>query len=134
MSKKYKIVMIGGRRCGKTTVLSKIKQHFNNVLQHESDDIEKDNLLRLLASTGEITKLNNAQECINNLFSEHNAYDEFPIDENANEDSTTTTFDLKPLRGRGSLSIEFKDIPGEWCSNVGGTDKENKMEVVKNDY
>lgn len=131
MATEYKIMMIGGRRCGKTTILSKIKQHFNNVLQHEADDIEKDNLLRLLAPTGEITKLNNAQECINNLFSEHNAYDEFPIDENANSAQTTTTFDLNQLQGSGSLSIKFTDIPGEWCSYVEGVNKENHMEDVK---
>lgn len=128
-----KIVMLGGRRCGKTTILSKIKQHFNEVLHHGADEADKNDLLSLIPPTGEITKLNNAQDCINELFSSvENCYQEFAIDENASNDKTVTTFKLNPLQGKGSLSLEFTDIPGEWCSYVEGYSKENKLNDVKN--
>lgn len=92
-----KIVMLGGRRCGKTTILSKIKQHFNEVLHHGADEADKNDLLSLIPPTGEITKLNNAQDCINELFSSvENCYQEFAIDENASNDKTVTTFKLNP--------------------------------------
>ncbi len=110
--------MIGGRRCGKTTILSKIKQHFNEVLHHGADEEEKNDLLRLLSETGEITKLNNAQDCINQLFEEHEWHEEFPVDENPSKDKTVTTFKLEPLKGNGSLLLEFTDIPGEWVSYI----------------
>ncbi len=133
MAATLKIMMIGGRRCGKTTILSKIKQHFNEVLHHGADDTVKNDLLSLIPPIGEITKLNNAQDCINELFSSvENCYQEFAIDENANKEKTTTTFRLDPLQGRGSLLLEFTDIPGEWCSYVEGHSEENHMEDVKN--
>lgn len=128
-----KIMMIGGRRCGKTTILSKIKQHFNEVLHHGADEEYKNDLLSLIPPTGEISKLNNAQDCINSLFySVEDCYQEFAIDENPSNGVTTTTFKLNPLLGRGSLALEFTDIPGEWCSYIEGFSKENHLEDVKN--
>ena len=132
MAATLKIMMIGGRRCGKTTILSKIKQHFNEVLHHGSDDAVKNDLLSLIPPTGEITKLNNAQDCINDLFSSvENCYQEFAIDENASNDKTVTTFKLNPLKGNGSMLLEFTDIPGEWCSYIEGYSEKNHMEDVK---
>ncbi len=127
-----KIMMIGGRRCGKTTILSKIKQHFNKVLHHEAEDEIKNDLLTLLTPIGEITRLNNAQDCINDLFTQaENPFEEFSIDENPSDNKTITTFQLDPLRGAGSLSLEFTDIPGEWCSFIPGHTDTNHLEDVK---
>lgn len=125
-----KIMMLGGRRCGKTTILSKVKQHFNEVLHHGADDAEKNDLLRLIPPVGEITKLNTAQDCINELFSTVDCYEEFPIDENPGKEETHTTFSLNPLQGNGSLSLDFTDIPGEWCSYIEGHSKKNKLADV----
>lgn len=122
--------MIGGRRCGKTTILSKIKQHFNEVLHHSTDESEQNDLLKLLPPTEMITELNNAQDCINELFSKIGCYDEFPIDENPSQNKTITTFSLNPLRGNGSMSLEFTDIPGEWCSYIEGFSAANHIEDV----
>lgn len=127
-----KIMMIGGRRCGKTTILSKIKQHFNKVLHHGAEDEIKNDLLTLLIPTGEITKLNNAQDCINDLFTQiGSSYEEFSIDENPNDNRTITTFQLAPLKGAGSLFLEFTDIPGEWCSFIPGHTETNHLDDVK---
>ena len=127
-----KIMMIGGRRCGKTTILSKIKQHFNKVLHHEAEDEINNDLLTLLTPIGEITRLNNAQDCINDLFTQiEKPYEEFSIDENPSDNKTITTFKLNPLRGAGSLSLEFTDIPGEWCSFIHGHTDTNHLDDVK---
>ena len=126
-----KIMMIGGRRCGKTTILSKIKQHFNEVLHHSATESVRNDLLRLNPPVGAITELNEAQNCINQLFSAIDCFDKFPIDENPSQDKTTITFSLDPLQGKGSMSLEFTDIPGEWCSYIAGISKGNHIgEVV----
>ena len=89
--------------------------------------------MTLLPPVGEITSLNKAEDCIFKLFKEHDAYDDFPIDENSTSEKSTISFKLEPLNGKGSLTFEFTDIPGEWCSNPpqqGGA-PDNHMEEVK---
>lgn len=125
---KLKIMMIGGRRCGKTTILSKIKKHFNEVLTHGPG--EGADLLSLITPLNGITELNNAQDCINGLFKNYREYEEFAIDENKSEGKTITTFNLVPIKGAGSLDLEFTDIPGEWCSFIPGYDNNNHLEDV----
>lgn len=127
----FKIFMVGGRRCGKTTILSKIKTHFNSVLQHTTDDAIQYNLLKLLPPVEDITKLNRAQDCINEMFRDIDCYTEFPIDENSTPGITTTTFKLNPLRGSGSISLEFTDVPGEWFSSVDEGNENHQREIVE---
>ncbi len=127
-----KIMMIGGRRCGKTTILSKIKQHFNEVLHHGPTEGEPNDLLRLNPPVGAITELNDAQSCINQLFFAIGRFDKFPIDENPSQDMTIIKFSLDPLRGKGSITLEFTDIPGEWCSYIDGISKGNHIGEVVN--
>lgn len=126
----FKILMVGGRRCGKTTILSKIKTHFNSVLHHTPDDEIKNDLLKLLPPVESITRLNSAQDCINNMFNDIDCYTEFPIDENPTSNISTTTFKLKPLSGSGSLSLEFTDVPGEWFSPIDNNNEKHQSEIT----
>lgn len=107
--------MMGGRRCGKTTLLATIRERFNKTLHH--DVHEGEDLLHLTTEVGEITHLNDALDVLNHYFSDdYDAFTEFPTDDNGGADATQTTFHLKSFRGRGELAICFTDVPGEWFS------------------
>lgn len=123
MAAKLNVFMVGGRRCGKTTVLSRIYDHFNEVLRHDAPG-EMDLLVSSLngADIPHITKANSA---IDAIFTEH-AYDEDFIveDYNPTQDISEISFILTPTRGRQNLSVCFRDIPGEWCNGKSADGKD----------
>lgn len=121
--------MMGGRRCGKTTLLATIRERFNKILHHDVD--EGEDLLRLTTEVGDITHLNDAMDALSHYFSDdYDAFSEFPTDDNPNGDATHTTFHLQPLNKEKGLDICFIDVPGEWFSRP---DKEQEIqEYIQN--
>lgn len=115
MTTDINVFMMGGRRCGKTTVLALIREHFNKVLHHEEN--EGNDLLRLVGEKGEITNLNDALDALACYFNgDYDPYTDFPVDDNQSTDTTTTVLKLSPISGKDSLRITFRDVPGEWFS------------------
>lgn len=115
MTTDINVFMMGGRRCGKTTVLALIREHFNKVLHHEEG--EGNDLLRLVGGVkGETANLNNALEALSKLF-KLDSYTDLTVDENSTADTSTTVLKLSAISGGDSLRITFRDVPGEWFSD-----------------
>lgn len=110
---KIKALMIGGRRCGKTTILANICKNANDVLHHAVD--EGNDLFRLNKDEKSINKLNKALKLIDEMFSNLSKYDEFPIDDNQTAEESTIELNLQPLNRGEALTLSFTDIPGEFC-------------------
>lgn len=110
---KIKALMIGGRRCGKTTILANICKNANDVLHHASD--EGNDLFRLNKDEKSINKLNKAIKLIDEMFADLSKYDEFPIDDNQTATESTIELNLQPLDRGAALTLSFTDIPGEFC-------------------
>lgn len=115
---KIKVLMIGGKRCGKTTVLAKIRNNFNQILHHDYN--EGNDLFTLITPPDKIAHLNAAEQSVINLFHSENInpYGKFIINDNLTKDISITQFRLSPLTkgfNREGIEIEFTDIPGEWC-------------------
>ena len=117
---KIKVLMIGGKRCGKTTVLAKIRRNFNDVLHHGVN--EGNDLFTLVTPPDQIAHLNAAEDCIINYFSgpDVDPYSKFVINDNPTTQPSSTRFSLRSL-GKGlnneRVEVEFTDIPGEWCND-----------------
>jgi len=107
--------MLGGRRCGKTTILANMCRNINEVLTHAPG--EGPTLFTLNKEPESIVKLNHAFDCINSLFENHNCYDEFIIDDNQTYEEGHIVLKLSPNDHCDSLKFDFIDIPGEWCVN-----------------
>ena len=110
---KIKALMIGGRRCGKTTILANICKNANEVLHHAVD--EGNDLFRLNKDEKSINKLNKALKLIDEMFSCLSKFDEFPIDDNQTAEESTIELNLQPLNRGEALTLSFTDIPGEFC-------------------
>ncbi len=115
---KIKILMAGGRRCGKSTILYNMHKESDLMLRHDKNDDTQTDLFRLLLDTRNIIKITSAQDFLIELFSEaggYNRYLDFPGDDTPSSDISTVRMELKPTNIFGeSLSLEFADVPGEW--------------------
>lgn len=112
------VFMMGGRRCGKTTTLALIRENFNNILHHD-DYNEGHDLFHLATEAGNIPHLNDAIEALAHYFSDdYDPYSEFTVDDNRGNDISETVMKLNPINKGESLTITFKDIPGEWFSDA----------------
>lgn len=115
MAAQLNVLMVGGRRCGKTTVLARIYDHFNEVLKHESPG-EK-NLLTSSLEAASIPHIVEAKSTILRIFSQHSFDQDFIVEDyNPTNDISEIKFKLNPTNGRQALSVSFRDIPGEWCN------------------
>lgn len=115
MAAKLNIFMVGGRRCGKTTVLSRVYRQFNSVLQH--DEPGGRDLFTLNLEAQNIPHVCAAENAIMSLFNEHGCFDDFIVEDyNPSPSMSEIKFKLQPMRGNTPLEVCFRDIPGEWCS------------------
>lgn len=130
MSAKLNIFMVGGRRCGKTTVLSRIYRQFDTVLHHGPG--EGPDLFSINLDTDDITHITDAESAVNSIFRDNEAYDVFPVEDyNPTNAMTENRFKLCPIKGGSSLPIGFRDIPGEWCNGtVIGEDGQRNPNMV----
>ena len=115
MAAQLNVLMVGGRRCGKTTVLARIYDHFNEVLKHESPG--ETNLLTSSLEASSIPHIDEAKNTILRIFSQHSFDQDFIVEDyNPTNDISEIKFKLNPTNGRQPLSVCFRDIPGEWCN------------------
>lgn len=130
MSAKLNIFMVGGRRCGKTTVLSKIYNQFNTVLHHGPG--EGPDLFSINLDINDIPHITSAESAVNSIFCDNGAYDVFPVEDyNPSYAMTENKFNLCPIIPGASLKVGFRDIPGEWCNGtVIGEDGQRNPNMV----
>lgn len=115
MDARLNVFMVGGRRCGKTTVLSRIYDHFNEVLRHDAPG--ETNLLTSSLQGSDIPHLEAARDAIYKIFYDNDYSSDFIVEDyNPTNDISEIQFKLTPSIGRQALSVCFRDIPGEWCN------------------
>ena len=114
-----KVLMMGGRRCGKTSVLAAMKQNFD-------EQCEKMGLNATYKGMGTLEVLEEKREEINDYFrgSENRT---FSPDSNPTEDMTTYSMSIDLKDKKGGVDIEFTDFPGEWLSTKNGTGYREKL-------
>lgn len=107
------VFMIGGKRCGKTTILSALDRQTNDAFQ------------------GAMSLVNDKQENFNHLYDARmhaeeyfNMQEEEPFpspDDNPTERECSYDFSLS-ITGRNSskLGLSFTDVPGEWFKQDSG--------------
>lgn len=119
---KIQVLMVGGRRCGKTSVLAAMKTNFENAFSQTNMDIFPDDLdtLDILATKNDEMKEYFIQ-----------AGDRtFVPDNNPTEDIMEYSFSVKISNKRNNLKVKFVDYPGEWLTDVSHRDK--IQEYMKN--
>ncbi len=105
------IMMLGGRRCGKTSVLASIEEQFDSVFGKTNLTIkalDEDTLVTLEQKRRETYK----------LYRTHKLNEPFPVDANPSEyiDEYELAIELKS-RPNGKIYMNFYDYPGEWLAN-----------------
>ena len=109
------IMMLGGRRCGKTTILANLCENIKSVLHHDAE--EKDQTLFTLNKEPEsMVRMRQALDVLDGYFDGHlKRYDEFVIDDNPSMQESHIKLTLQPTNHGDALKLDFIDIPGEWC-------------------
>ena len=115
------VLMIGGKRCGKTTVLASMKEETAKALAATT-------LTLTLSDTETERYLNDAIEVITDKMSAFDApLTRIEVDENPTSAERICTFQLS---GAGvNLPIYFHDIPGEWLEDEHMNDVVNLVKI-----
>lgn len=109
------ILMLGGRRCGKTTILANMCRNIKSVLHHDATDNDQ-TLFTLNKEPEAMVKIQHAIDLLDGYFDGHlKRYDEFVIDDNPSDVESHITLTLRPTNHGDGLKLDFVDIPGEWC-------------------
>lgn len=109
MNKNYlKVLMVGGRRCGKSTVLASMLKRANNTFQDT----------RLSITPKDPDRFNAFQQKINaiedNYFYDFDPFDTVKISNEGSQEKANYIFELTLNGTKEKLTIEFIDVPGEW--------------------
>ena len=117
------VMMFGGRRCGKTSVITAMSRNFEDVFGATSDlSIAEDDFDTMVA-------IEEKEQDINSFFQKR-PYGEFNTDGHPTADGTEYLFDLQ-IKGKSSkrdhITLSLYDFPGEWLAS---NDKE-KFELLK---
>lgn len=123
MSQKISILMVGGKRCGKTTVLASLDNQSNKVFNG------KMTLDKAQAKT--ISVLQNKVSEMNDYFVDAEPQDFFYPDDSPNSEEVSYEFSLKITgKNKTGVSMEFIDVPGEWFKqgNIGNDSAKNRIE------
>lgn len=108
---KVQVMMVGGRRCGKTSVLAAMKRNFE-------DQFADSNLTISYADLDTLSTLEEKNDEIADYFS--GAYNRtFTPDSNPTDDIKKYTFSIGIADKRGRISVDFIDYPGEWLADNG---------------
>lgn len=112
---KIQVLMVGGRRCGKTSVLAAMKTNFENAFSQTNMDIFPDDLdtLDILATKNDEMKEYFIQA----------GNRTFVPDNNPTEDIMEYSFSVKISNKRNNLKVKFVDYPGEWLIDRSHRDK-----------
>lgn len=113
------VMMVGGRRCGKTSVLAAMKANFQQQFAKTQLTLEYDDL-----DTLEVLEAKNNE--IKDYFLEaQNRI--FTPDSNPTEEMSRYTLSISlPDKKKGTIRVDFVDYPGEWL-----TDKEHREDILE---
>lgn len=121
MDKTFNIIMLGGRRCGKSSVLASMLKCYKETVSDSKLKIEP------LAGTEQLLdrKLNNLK---NDLFS--HTSESFTVDEKPTQEINSFSFQLSTTGVSENMILRFIDVPGERF-NSNGLDDEADKEIDK---
>lgn len=108
-----KVVILGGRYCGKTTMLARMRRAFNDMFCSELYEVQG---FRLLISDGRAS-LCAAENRIYDLFGKEHLDKHFVIDEVCPSIINTYRFELHSSNVKEHITLEFVEIPAVWCEN-----------------
>lgn len=102
------ILMLGGKRCGKTTVLSSMYGQINKALAGTN--------MRLEVVDQTATDLNRARKAIEEKMADFkNPLTRVEVDDNPT--SAMKTYNFKLFMGNKAFPFKIHDIPGEWLTD-----------------
>lgn len=117
---KINVMMIGGRRCGKTSVLAAMQSCFKNVLSETPF---------VMNTEGNATdELEKKRTEVKNYFLYKTTDRTFVPDDNPTGDEKHYTFSIRLKGSSDKIKIEFVDIPGEWLAD--GEHRERLEELM----
>lgn len=114
---KVQVMMVGGRRCGKTSILAAMKANFEEQFAKTRLTISFDDL-----DTLEVLEAKNNEIADYFLGAENRT---FSPDSNPTEDMMRYTYSIGIAEKRGKIKVDFVDYPGEWL-----TDKDHKSDLL----
>lgn len=113
------IMMIGGRRCGKTSVLASMQNSFDKVFGKSNLTIEAD--------MDSMLTLSEKMDEIQGLYALKNTTPRFTPDDNPTEQITEYHLSISlKSKPKGKIDYNFIDFPGEWIQS-----KEHVTEVER---
>lgn len=116
------IMMIGGRRCGKTSVLAVMKANFDK-------EFGRSNLT--ITTKGNTVLLNDKLDQMKELYDLREKETRFTPDDSPSDAKTEYRIELSlKNKPNGKINYTFIDFPGEWLQNDEHTDELNS--VVEN--
>lgn len=111
------VMMIGGRRCGKTSVLAAMQNCFDSVLVGTPF---------VMNTEGTATDvLEQKRDEVMRYFTDKKEHRTFVPDSNPTENEEKYTFSINLKGSSNKIKINFVDIPGEWLTNG---DKRERLE------
>ena len=106
------VLMLGGRRCGKTTVLSSMYTNIGKVLAGTGLSLE-------VSDQKTVSELERASEIIqDNIKMFEKPLTRIELDDNPTRESRSYSFRLTLEKG-GRIPFQIFDIPGEWLTDPG---------------
>lgn len=108
-----KVVILGGRYCGKTTMQARMIRAFDDML---SFDLNKAQGFRVSISES-IASLCAAEYCIYDLFRKENLNEQFVIDTVCPPIISSYRLGLHSPYVEEYITLEFVEIPTIWCEN-----------------
>lgn len=106
---RVQVMMVGGRRCGKTSVLAAMKRNFE-------EQFAKTNLTITFGDLETLTVLEAKNDEISDYFSGAGNRT-FTPDSNPTDDMMKYTFTIGIADRRGKIRVDFVDYPGEWLTD-----------------
>ncbi|MBE6982123.1 MAG: hypothetical protein E7437_07385 [Ruminococcaceae bacterium] len=102
------ILMLGGKRCGKTTVLASMFDEVNRALAGTN--------VSLMVDNANVASLRQARWGIQQKMQEFNTpLTRIQVDDNATDAMKTYFFDL--VSGNSVVKFQIHDVPGEWLTD-----------------
>ena len=109
----FNILMVGGRRTGKTSVLASFLEGYQTAFAGSN--------LTLTAETSTIPIMHDKIQVLKNVFISHDAYDEFDPDADAGPSGDRIDYFFKMQitgRDKPEYHLRFTDVPGEWFTDA----------------
>lgn len=116
------ILMLGGKRCGKTTVLSSMCSVINTVLAGTDMRIDIMDEMTRAGLAEACTNIQKKIECFKTPLTR------IELDDNPTDAQKTYSFRLYPGKGGKPIPFKMHDIPGEWLTDA---HQENVRELVR---